>query len=111
MRPTCLSCHGFCDRFPRPVTVVIRCWKVAQATSSPASPLPHRAAPPQSTPELLQGFDTATQVIALFHWLRRQPSPRIARVFIANDPDHTARAVVSPVLPSAARAFSLALPI
>ncbi|MCP9823422.1 hypothetical protein [Cyanobium sp. L1E-Cus] len=84
---------------------------MAQATSSPASPLPHRAAPPQSTPELLQGFDTATQVTALFHWLRRQPSPRIARVFIANDPDHTARAVVSPALPSAARAFSLARPI
>jgi hypothetical protein len=33
---------------------------------------------PQPTPELLQGFDTATQITALAHWLRHQPSPRIA---------------------------------
>ena len=45
-------------------------------------------------PELLQGFDTATQITALAHWFRHQPSPRIARVWIATDPDHTARAVV-----------------
>jgi hypothetical protein len=31
---------------------------------------------PQPTPELLQGFDTATQITALAHWLRHQPSPR-----------------------------------
>ena len=43
---------------------------------------------------LLQGFDTATQITALAHWLRHQPSPRSARVWIATDPDHTARAVV-----------------
>ena len=43
---------------------------------------------------LLQGFDTATQITALVHWLRRQPLPRSARVWIATDPDHTARAVV-----------------
>jgi hypothetical protein len=49
---------------------------------------------PQPTPELLQGFDTATKITALAHWLRHQPSPRIARVWIATDPDHTARAVV-----------------
>jgi len=49
---------------------------------------------PKPTPELLQGFDTATQIIALAHWLRRQPSPRSARVWLATDPDHTARAVV-----------------
>ena len=49
---------------------------------------------PQPTPELLQGFDTATQITALAHWLRHQPSPRSARVWIATDPDHTARAVV-----------------
>ncbi len=35
---------------------------------------------PQPTPELLQGFDTATQITALAHWLRHQPSPRSARV-------------------------------
>ena len=33
---------------------------------------------PQPTPELLHGFDTATQITALAHWLRHQPSPRIA---------------------------------
>ena len=49
---------------------------------------------PQPIAELLQGFDTATQITALAHWLRRQPSPRSARVWIATDPDHTARAVV-----------------
>ena len=55
----------------------------------------HRATqPPQPTPELLQGFDTATQITALAHWLRHQPSPRSARVWIATDPDYTARAVV-----------------
>ena len=49
---------------------------------------------PQPTPELLHGFDTATQITALAHWLRHQPSPRSARVWIATDPDHTARAVI-----------------
>ena len=43
---------------------------------------------------LLQGFDTATQITALAHWLRPQPSPRSVRVWIATDPDHTARAVI-----------------
>ena len=33
---------------------------------------------PQPTPELHQGFDTATQITALAHWLRHQPSPRSA---------------------------------
>ena len=33
---------------------------------------------PQSTPELLQGFDTVTQITALAHLLRSQPSPRSA---------------------------------
>ena len=55
---------------------------------------PRGTPPPQPTPELLQGFDTATQITALAHWLRHQPSPRSARVWIATDPDHTARAVV-----------------
>ena len=49
---------------------------------------------PQPTPELLQGFDTATQITALAHWLRHQPPPPSARVLIATDPDHTARAVI-----------------
>ena len=55
---------------------------------------PRGALPPQPTHELLQGFDTATQIAALAHWLRRQPSPLSARVWIATDPDHIARAVV-----------------
>ena len=33
---------------------------------------------PQPTPERLQGFATVTQITALAHWLRHQPSPRIA---------------------------------
>jgi len=54
-----------------------------------------RATPPQQpTPELLQGFDTATQITSLAHWLRHQPSPRNARVWIATDPDHTVRSVI-----------------
>ena len=44
----------------------------------------------QPTPELLHGFDTATQITALAHWLRHQPSP---------------------ALPLAARAFALVRPI
>ena len=43
---------------------------------------------------MLQGFDTATQITALAHWLRHQHSPRSGRVWIATDPDHTARAVI-----------------
>ncbi|MCX5926807.1 MAG: hypothetical protein NTZ23_05740 [Cyanobium sp. LacPavin_0920_WC12_MAG_63_22] len=64
----------------RPQRLLIRC--------------PIGTPPPQPTPELLQGFDTATQITALAHWLHHQPSPRSARVWIATDPDHTARAVV-----------------
>ena len=47
------------------------------------------------TPELLQGFDTATQITALVHWLRHQPMPRSARLWIATDPDHTAHAGIT----------------
>ena len=39
---------------------------------------PRGTLPPQPTPELLQGFDTVTQITAFAHWLRHQPSPRIA---------------------------------
>ena len=55
---------------------------------------PRSTLPPQPTPELLKGFDTATQITVLAHWLRHQPTPRSDRVWIATDPDHTARAVV-----------------
>ena len=40
------------------------------------------------------GLNTTTQITALVHWLRHQPSPRSARVWIATDPDQTARAVI-----------------
>jgi len=49
---------------------------------------------PQPLPELLQGYDTTTQITALADWLRGQPGPSPRRVWIATDPDHTARAVV-----------------
>ena len=72
--------------------------RIGQAQSQPPHRLlircPRSTPPPQPSPELLQGFDTATQITALALWLRHQPSPRIARVWIATDPDHTARAVV-----------------
>jgi hypothetical protein len=45
-------------------------------------------------PELLQGFDTATQITALSHWLRDQPSLRSGRVWTATGPDRTTRAVI-----------------
>ncbi len=72
--------------------------RIGQALSQPPRRLlircPRGTPPAQPTPELLQGFDTATQITALAHWLRLQPSPRSARLWIATDPDHTARAVV-----------------
>ena len=42
---------------------------------------------------LLLGTSAAGLWLA-WSWLRRQPSPRIARVWIATDPDHTVRAVI-----------------
>ena len=65
---------------PAPQRLLIRCpiWPV----------------PAQAMPELLQGFDTATQITALAQWLQQQkPLPK--RVWIATDPDHTARAVLN----------------
>jgi hypothetical protein len=40
------------------------------AAAASADPLP------QPLPELLQGYDTTTQITALAHWLRHQPTPR-----------------------------------
>ena len=72
--------------------------RIGQALSKPPRRLlircPRGTPPPQPTAELLQGFDTASQITALARWLRHQPSLRSARVWIATDPDHTARAVV-----------------
>ncbi len=55
---------------------------------------PSSTPPPQPQPELLQGYDTTTQITALADWLRAQPAPSPPRVWIATDPDHTARAVL-----------------
>lgn len=66
-------------RLPQPPQrLVIRC-----PLGSPA---------PLAWPELLQGFDTATQITALAQWLRHQPP--VVQVWIATDPHHTARAVL-----------------
>ena len=46
-------------------------------------------------PELLQGFDTAIQITALAQLLQQQQHPLPKRVWIATDPDHTARAVLN----------------
>lgn len=63
-----------------PQLLLIRC---------PSWPLPAHA-----MPELLQGFDTASQITALAQWLQQQHHlPK--RVWIATDPDHTARAVLN----------------
>ena len=70
------------------------------AAALPAAPqrllirCPRWPAAAQAMPELLQGFDTATQITALAQWLQQQkPLPK--RVWIATDPDHTARAVLN----------------
>jgi hypothetical protein len=50
--------------------------------------------PAQALPELQQCFDTATQITTLAQWLKQQhPLPKW--VWIATDPDHTARAVLN----------------
>jgi len=55
---------------------------------------PHTSTPPQPMPELLQGYDTATQITALALWIQHHPSPPPRRLWIATDPDHTARATL-----------------
>ena len=55
---------------------------------------PHTPPPLQLMPELLQGYDTATQITALAFWLRERKSPTPRRIWIATDPEHTARATL-----------------
>ena len=63
---------------------------------------------PQPQPELLQGYDTTTQITALADWLRAQPAPSPRRVWIATDPDHTARAVLLARLALGGRGLAVA---
>ena len=70
--------------------------------------VPRSPSPPQPMPQLLEGFDTATQIIALAAWLQRQPAPAPRRVWIATDPDHTARAVLIARLVLAPRGIQVA---
>ena len=65
---------------PEPDLLLIRCPR-----SSPV---------PQPMPELLQGYDTATQITALADWLRRRQAQPPQRIWIATDPEHTARATL-----------------
>ena len=69
---------------------------------------PRTTQSPQPTPELLQGFDTATQITALAHWLRRQPSPALPGCGLPPIPITPPAQQSSPALPLAARAFALA---
>jgi len=55
---------------------------------------PHTPQPLQPIPELLQGYDTATQITALADWLRRRQAQPPQRIWIATDPEHTARATL-----------------
>ena len=65
---------------PEPDLLLIRCPR-----SSPV---------PQLMRELLQGYDTATQVTALADWLLRRLAPAPRSVWITTDPEHTARATL-----------------
>ncbi|MBM5784622.1 MAG: hypothetical protein FJ076_07230 [Cyanobacteria bacterium K_DeepCast_35m_m1_288] len=55
---------------------------------------PRSPSAPQPMQELLQGYDTATQITALTDWLRRRQAQPPLRVWIATDPEHTARATL-----------------
>lgn len=80
---------------PKPLQrLLIRC---------PSSPPPS-----QPMPELLQGYDTTTQVTALADWLRYQPAPLPRLVWIATDPDHAGRAVLLTRLALAGRGVAVA---
>lgn len=55
---------------------------------------PRSSSAPQPMRELLQGYDTATQITALADWLRRRQAQPPQRIWIATDPEHTARATL-----------------
>jgi len=49
---------------------------------------------PQLMRELLQGYETATHITAFADWLRRRQAQPPQRIWIATDPEHTARATL-----------------
>jgi uncharacterized SAM-binding protein YcdF (DUF218 family) len=55
---------------------------------------PRGQAPPRPIPELLQGYDTLTQMQALAAWLQQPGAPAPERLWIATDASHTPRAVL-----------------
>jgi hypothetical protein len=55
---------------------------------------PHTPPPSLHVQELLQGYDTATQITALADWLHRRQVGAPQRIWMATDPDHTARATL-----------------
>ena len=55
---------------------------------------PRTSSPPQPMPELLRGYDTVTQITALANWLQHRQALLPQRIWIATDPDHTARATL-----------------
>jgi hypothetical protein len=55
---------------------------------------PRGQVPPRPLPELLEGYDTFTQIQALAAWLQQPGTPSPQRLWIATDPSHTPRAVL-----------------
>ncbi len=64
---------------------------------------PRGPVPPRPIPELLEGYDTLTQIQALAAWLQQPGHPRHQRLWIATDPNHTPRAVLLAQLALAGR--------
>ena len=79
-RQQVLQEHPRPSRLPEPAHLLIRC--------------PRTSPPPQPMPQLLRGYDTVTQITALANWLQHRQAPAPQRIWIATDPDHTARAVI-----------------
>jgi hypothetical protein len=79
-RQQVLQEHPFPSRPLEPAHLLIRC--------------PRASSPPQPMPELLRGYDTVTQITALPNCLQRRQAPAPQRIWIATDPDHTARATL-----------------
>jgi hypothetical protein len=79
-RQQVLQEHPRPDRPLGPAQLLIRC--------------PRASSPPPPMPELLRGYDTVTQITALANWLQHRQVPAPQRIWIATDPDRTARATL-----------------